>query len=424
MCEITKTTCTKCIANPGLDLNLATKTCRCKFEERYRERILSNGKIECYPCLNCPYDLLIRAKLSEEWTKIELDFSQNVVPPAGAINNNADMCKKIFDDTTLSLFGSGYSCDVTAKKITIRLGQDAIFSPTSKLNARTNQLNIDTCGCTYDRQIPISETENAPVTLHASLLPSEPIDLCTTAKIQLSNLIGQGNRPKSVQIEYQVGNYYSQDDAIPRKTVLSDNLIALRNYLIGKTELSLEIPGGYFLENAIYYIDVKYRTYLGEFVYPVRIETAKAIPPDIFIFGNKTIYHIFEWESFEINLKLKHKGVCDYMTQNRYYFNWSQDILPSYSPMNETLLSESFIPTTGYLKFSPYSLLPDSTYLLRVTALHKDFQVNSTLNIILAVSSTKLIVDISGGDRSINPNEPLNLSAVLSQDSIFIIHSN
>jgi len=379
----------------------------------------------CFPCNNCPHTLLNSVTLKDEWTTIELLFTQPPIIPTGATNNSPLLCETIFDGSLTNLLGTGYSCEITGNKLIVNLGQNAQFRPESKLNVKLETFFVTSCDCPWKNQISISSTEPAPVTLTATPNPTSPLGICGSSTITLSGLTGIGKRPLYTSYSYTVDSVKTSDSRFDRPEIFVQSRSELMAFLSNKKDTTVTIPGSLLLESTIYTIKIIFTTFIGEYIGYVNIETAYPSTPRIALNGefDKSIYTMTENQKFSVTPGI-HNGACFLQSLSRFNFTWSQVIRPTTNKMNETMLNNSYSVSNGYLEIQPFTLVPESTYELFLNASHKDFPIYTNTSIIINVLGNKLLAVITGGDRSIGVQEELILDASSSEDSIFFLLLN
>jgi len=386
----------------------------------YYETYVS-GKLVCLSCAGCPYNLFTSATLKDEWTKIELLFTQPPIIPIGSTNNSPLLCDTIFDGTLNSLLGIGYSCEINGNILIVNLGQNAQFRPDSKLTVKFEKLYITTCDCPWRNQISISIIEPVTISMITNVNPTTPLGICGSATITLSSMTGIGNRPFYTSYSYSVDSVKSSDSSFPREEALYEGRILLNKYLQDKTSTNVQIPGSLLIESAIYTIKANFKTYLDEYDGYVALETAYPKNPKIELLGasDKSLNSMTESQKLSAYPQL-FNGECYLQSANRYNFNWSEIISSRTNKMNETMLNNSYSRMSGYLEIQPFSLVPDSYYELFLNVTHKDFPIYANTSLMINVLGNKLLAIISGGDMSVDVQDELILDGSYSQDSIFL----
>jgi len=420
VCSGTKDSCTQCIPASNIRLNSVTKKCTCKTDEDNVEKQIS-GKLTCIACNNCPHTLLTSATLKNEWTKIELLFTQNPLIPSNAINNSPNLCENIFETPVLDLFGSNYNCEITGNKFIVNIGQDARFGPDSKLIIRSKVFYVGSCDCPWKNPIIISSTDAASIRFIATATPQSPVGICDIVNITLNGITGIGNRPQNVSISYTVDSIRSSNSNSERGETFVRSRTALNEFLSKKKDLLVTIPGSTLVESAVYTFLINLKTFLGEYSAYLTVTTESILHPKIAFDGDfqKHTYTITENQKL-IVIPAIHNGICYANSYDDLNFTWTQLAKPNTNRMNETLLNISYSQTNGYLEIPTYSLVPESIYELMLNASHKYYPIYTNASIVIYVQGTQLQAIIAGGDRSVVVTDELILDGSTSEDSIFL----
>lgn len=383
----------------------------------YVERTKLDGTKECFTCTVCA-SLYLKGTLHGEWTSAELEFQTIIIPPYSQINNTPGLCDYLFDGQLATLFGTGYSCAIYSKILTINFGQNAEAKLNSVLNPKYGNFYVDTCACPVGEPFPILFSDPVSVSFKVSTSPAGNLFACSPLVFTVSDITGTGNRPKFISVSYSVISANSLNATIPRQSALSETINIINQYLnLYTNKLSANIPAGMLAENAAYQFKITVTTYLDSNSQEITVNTDPAIIPNLII-PNGYIISVNEWDKLVIPPVLK-TNECPETAFPRYKFNWTQLDGTIADTMNDTLLEKAYSTNDGILTFLPYELYPEHIYGLKLNATYDDFGIFLNAIVKIKVISSLILARISGGDRSIGLNENFDLDGSKSEDCIF-----
>ncbi len=345
----------------------------------------NTGLIECVTCAGCPY--LVGAMLYDDWTKVDVVFTQNIIFPSGQINASPELCQYYFSGELTALFGDGYECSIVAATLTISFGTNAAFMSTSSLPVIAGRLKVASCTCSYDTTIAI--TSSTAVSLSAIVSPiASPVPVCTPLTISLSNLQGVGRRPLTLITHYTLSISQSYDASYPRTASFSRASIQLGSYLSSVTGTSFTIPAFWLLESGSYTLAIQLQNFAATYSASVSFTTVAYSVPTLSFGSLSSLVRIRDWDSLSIVPYLTFPG-CDTIPAASagwsYSFLWGQEAGGFVDEFNATRLQELYSTSNGILQFPQYGFLPERTHLFELNVTHNNFPVLLSLSVRVVV---------------------------------------
>jgi len=359
--------------------------------------------------------------LKSDWTHVNIDFSSNVIAPSGVPLQSAALCNNLFVDETVQLFGDdGYYCDIEGDEIDIYVGNNAKLNPNSVLKIR-NGLRFQSYANAYYSPIIINNVESAKVSFKSTLSTSM-VQACDYAKIAISSETGIGKRINMASYNYKIIEARSTDQKNLRDDAFLQNMKNLNQLLQNLNKPICEIHGTNFLENGYYKIESTLKTFLGSSMNTLEFNTGPFVKPSLGLAGKESNFYVInEWEELGIVPELRIGG-CSIQSFERYNFNWTQKIEPKINLIDEIRFRRYVNYRTAIITFPPNSLLPDSMHSLFLNVTHKDYpDVFYNLTVYIKVQSPRIVATILDGDRTINVNDELILSAIVREECIFYL---
>jgi len=402
------------------DSNVVSAQCNGKCTCQTNNIWDNNDKICKYQNANA----LASAILKDEWSTIELTFASSPLKPTGYTDNSKELCDYLFNLETTNLLGTKYTCELIAEKIIIHLGQNSEFNPSSIIHSSNDGIYFQSCSCSFNDDIQISQTISFNVKVTARISPeSDLVDPCTLVTITLEDIQGIGNRQNSVKYSYQVLNAASNIDQYPRNQQFKNNIESLNQYLSAQGSSKIIIPGDLLLESGHYVVNIIFKTYFGEYITSVAFNTSPVETLVISVNGNHSeVITIFDWEDLVIIPQIT-VGKCKLQKVGRYFFNWTQQEGGPLSLLGSEFFKAAISNSTGIMKFPKYSLFPENYYAFNLIVTHYDFPlIQNHTSVLIKISRSMLTAKLINADQTISVGDELELGAKIIEDCIFVLN--